>query len=229
MLAACSGAGVPARASDAYIEQTFDGFAASFDAKLAFLSYRAPELIAAAVGRAVGAPAKDHAIIDAGCGTGLCGPLLAPYASRLVGVDLSPRMLDAARLRGIYDELVKDELTSFISSRPDSADLVTSADTLCYFGVLDEACAAAAAALRAGGFLIFSVEAATAEDAPGGYRINPHGRYSHARGYLEEVLERAGLAVVGIESDVLRSESHRPVSGFVVTARKAGRSRSDRS
>jgi tetratricopeptide (TPR) repeat protein len=61
MLAACSGAGVPARASDAYIEQTFDGFAASFDAKLAFLSYRAPELIAAAVGRAVGAPAPRAA------------------------------------------------------------------------------------------------------------------------------------------------------------------------
>ena len=28
-------------------------------------------------------------MLDAGCGTGLCAPLLRPYASRLTGVDLS--------------------------------------------------------------------------------------------------------------------------------------------
>ena len=38
MLAACSGRDVPPRASDAYVERTFDSFAASFDAKLAKLS-----------------------------------------------------------------------------------------------------------------------------------------------------------------------------------------------
>ena len=32
-------------------------------------------------------------VLDAGCGTGLCGPLVAPYARRLVGVDLSEAML----------------------------------------------------------------------------------------------------------------------------------------
>ena len=45
-------------------------------------------------------------VLDAGCGTGLCGPLVAPYARRLVGVDLSARMLDAGRRRdSVYDEL----------------------------------------------------------------------------------------------------------------------------
>jgi len=64
------------------------------------------------------------------------------------------------------------------------------------------------------------VEAATTEDAPGGFRINPHGRYSHTRSYLEEALARAGLTVVSIDSEVLRSENHLPVNGFVVTARR---------
>jgi predicted TPR repeat methyltransferase len=223
MLAACSGKDVPLRASDAYVERTFDGFAASFDAKLEQLSYRAPQLIAGALGRVTPTPVADLAIIDAGCGTGLCGPLLKPYASRLVGVDLSSKMLEAATLRGVYDELVKSELTAFLGGRRAAADLVTSADVLCYFGQLDEAIAAAAGALRQGGHLIFTVEAATPEDAPDGHRINPHGRYSHTRAYLERVLGAAGLTVVSIEPEVLRSENHLPVNGYLVTAAKRER------
>ena len=38
-------------------------------------------------------------MLDAGCGTGLCGPLIAPHARRLVGVDLSGQMLAHARER----------------------------------------------------------------------------------------------------------------------------------
>jgi len=220
MLAALSGEDIPARASNAYIEQTFDGFAASFDAKLELLSYRAPQLIAAALRRVAGDPAANRAILDAGCGTGLCGPLLAPYASQLTGVDLSARMLDAARLRGAYHQLFKDELTSFISSRPASADIITSADTLCYFGALDDVFTASARALRDDGFLIFSVEAATPEEAQQGFRINPHGRYSHTQPYLENALTRAGMAIVSVDGEVLRSENQLPVNGFVVTARK---------
>ena len=47
MLAACTGRDVPARASDGFVEGTFDSFAASFESKLAKLSYRAPALVAA--------------------------------------------------------------------------------------------------------------------------------------------------------------------------------------
>jgi predicted TPR repeat methyltransferase len=227
MMAALTGSNIPARASDAYIEQTFDGFAASFDAKLEMLSYRAPQLIAAAVGRVAGTPAADRVILDAGCGTGLCGPLLAPYANHLTGVDLSARMLDAARLRGAYHELFKGELTSFIDGRPTSADIIASADTLCYFGTLDKVFAAAARALRDDGCLIFSVEAATPEEAPDGFRINPHGRYSHTQHYVERAVSEAGLAIVSVDAEVLRSENHLPVNGFVVTARRRSRGDAD--
>ena len=79
-LAACEGRDVPARASDAYIETTFDGFAASFDAKLSSLGYRAPGLVADAVRLACGADARGLRILDAGCGTGLCGPEVRPMA-----------------------------------------------------------------------------------------------------------------------------------------------------
>ncbi len=86
-LTACTGEDVPDRAPDGYVADTFDNFAASFDAKLSQLAYRAPEFVAEAVARHAGEPAHRHDVLDAGCGTGLCGPLLKPWARRLVGVD----------------------------------------------------------------------------------------------------------------------------------------------
>ncbi len=217
LLAAVSGENVPGRADDVYVETMFDGFAASFDTKLAKLGYRAPALVSEAVARACGEPAGSLSILDAGCGTGLCGPLLKPYASRLDGVDLSSKMLDGARAREIYDELAHEELTAFLLRQPGRYDLVVSADTLCYFGALETVLAAAAQALRPGGVLAFTLEE---EMAAGEVRLNPHGRYSHREDYVRAVLVQSGLAVAGIEHEELRQERGLPVAGLVVTARK---------
>ena len=221
-LAACTGVGVPDRAPDDYVQKVFDGFANSFDAKLAQLDYRAPELIAQAVAPLAGEPRRALVVLDAGCGTGLCGPLLAPYARRLDGVDLSPQMLAKARLRQVYDELACAELTAFIEgAAPASYDLIVSADTLCYFGDLRAVARAAARALARGGWLVFTVETATsAGDA--GFRLNPHGRYSHREAYLREVLAAAGLEIGGFEPVQLRTENVKPVEGWVVSCRTAG-------
>ena len=217
MLAACSGADVPQRASNDYIQETFDGFANSFDAKLAQLEYRAPGLVAAALSRHSNS-ASGLSCLDAGCGTGLCGPLIASFAERLIGVDLSARMLEHALNRGVYDELVKAELTAYLASRPADFDVIVSADTLVYFGGLEDVVSAAARALRPGGLLIFTVEEAKDDDA--GHRLNPHGRYSHGRSYVRRVLEDAGLAAIEMDAAVLRQEGGKPVDGLVVTARR---------
>jgi predicted TPR repeat methyltransferase len=219
MYAACSGNAVPARASDAYVEATFDSFAGSFDEKLGRLAYRAPQLIADALAKASGVPAKGMVALDAGCGTGLCGPLIAPYVARLAGVDLSAGMLAKAQGRGVYDEVVKAELTAYLNGHEGAFDLIVSADTLVYFGPLEQVLEAAFLALRFDGLLIFTVE--EAEPAPEtGYKLNPHGRYSHGRAYLTGALSAAGLAVCNIEPAVLRMEGGSPVAGLVVTARK---------
>jgi predicted TPR repeat methyltransferase len=215
MLAACSGKDVPARASDEYVERTFDEFADSFDAKLGKLLYRAPELVASSLAAAGLTPGRRLAVLDAGCGTGLCGPLVAPYAARLVGVDLSARMLAQARGRGVYDELVKGELVAFLDAHPGAYDVVLSADTLVYFGALDAAARAAARALRPGGLFVFTVEEAVEPEWAGRYRINPHGRYSHHRDYVEAVMGAAGF-VVALTRAELRMEAGAPVPGLVV-------------
>ena len=219
-LRACTGEDVPARAADAYVQRVFDGFAASFDAKLAALSYRAPELVAQAVARHAGTPQRDLEVLDAGCGTGLCAPLLAPWTRHLAGVDLSAGMLQKAQARGGYDELVQAELVAFLRERGRRWDLIVSADTLCYFGALEAFAAAAAQALRPQGRLVFTVEAldAAGGEAAADHRLLEHGRYSHRRGYVQGVLQAAGLDVLDISGAVLRTEGGEPVHGWVVAA-----------
>ncbi|WP_374402481.1 tetratricopeptide repeat protein [Niveibacterium sp.] len=221
MYAACSGVDVPQRAADDYVERTFDLFAESFEQQLQQkLSYRAPELVTDAVARALPTPAEALDVLDAGCGTGLCGPLVRPWARRLVGVDLSSGMLQKASGKACYDQLIKAELTSWIDAHPGQFDLIISADTLCYFGSLAAPIHAAASALRNGGVLAFSVEAADESSAGEGHRINPHGRYSHTISHVDACLAVAGLERRSIDTAVLRTENGKPVDGLVVVASK---------
>ena len=219
-LSACTGTDVPARAPDAFVETTFDRFAATFDSRLEGLLYRAPELLGDVVVRIYGEPKKHLDILDAGCGTGLCGPLLAPYARRLVGVDLSAEMLARARSRSLYDALHKAELTAFLASAQEEYDLIVSADTLCYFGELTEVAAGAYCALRPGGYLAFTVEALDEAETSAGHRLEGHARYAHTRGYIDSTFTTAGFIDLQAEEAHLRIEGGRPVRGFVVSCRR---------
>lgn len=220
MYASCSGIHTPERAADNYVEYTFDRFAASFEQQLnERLHYQAPQLCAALLQRRLPAPAAELVVLDAGCGTGLCGPLVAPWARTLAGVDLSRGMLDQAQTKGVYQDLYKAELTEFLRLSPDQWDVILSADTLCYFGDLHAVIGAAGRSLRPGGTLVFTVEALPdALDRP--FRLEPHGRYAHASGHLRAVVEQAGLGLLDLDAVVLREEGGQPVHGWLVAARR---------
>ena len=220
MLAACTGLNVPARASDAFVSSTFDSFANSFESVLQNLSYRAPALIAVLLEDSGLTAAKDLDVLDAGCGTGLCGPIVAPYARTLTGVDLSTAMLARAAEKSVYDELTQGELTQYLRSHEEAFDLIVSADALVYFGALDGVLDAAARALRADGLFLFTLEHAVTESEGLPYRLETHGRYSHERAAVERLLAAVGLQAEVFPGD-LRMEAGSPVAGLVVRARKS--------
>jgi predicted TPR repeat methyltransferase len=218
MLAACGGEDCPRRASDSYVRSVFDDFAESFDRSLQLLQYQAPRLLYEAVTGSGALPrAGTLDILDLGCGTGLCGPLLRPVARHLVGVDLSPKMLSLAAARGLYDQLNCAELTEWLATCR-SFDLVMAADVLCYFGDLELALARVRAILTSGGCFACSLEAAPAGSSQP-FVLCPHGRYQHQRAYIEGSLARAGLQAVRISEAVLRYERQEPVVGHLVVAR----------
>lgn len=222
MLSACTGLDVAARASDRYVRETFDAFARDFEWTVHRLGYQAPQLVAHALVELLGGRAEGLAIVDAGCGTGLCGPLLRSLAGRLTGVDLSERMLDVARAKGVYDELAAEELTSFLGRHAETFDAVVAADTLPYFGDLEPVASAVARSLRPNGAFVFTVEAGDEPVGGPGYRLEPHGRYRHGEAYVTAVLGGAGLRVVAVRRVVLRRESGRAVEGLLVVAVRAG-------
>lgn len=221
LLAAYGGAPAPERADDRYILELFEDFAGSFDQVLRDIRYRAPQLVAHSLAAAFPSSRGSLYIVDAGCGTGLCGPLVRNYARVLLGIDLSPKMLAQARAKTVYDRLLEDEITAFLqAAQPGSIDALISADTLCYFGSLDALIAAAFAALASNGAFIFTVEKDDGDAGACGYRLCAHGRYSHGAGYLKRSLASAGFRLEDLQTQVLRREMDSDVQGFVVTARR---------
>jgi predicted TPR repeat methyltransferase len=217
LLAACIADPNYKKASKDYVCRLFDRYARHFDDLLARLQYRAPELIADCLARSVTPNGGLH-ILDAGCGTGLCGTLLRPFAARLVGVDLSAGMLRKAAKRELYDVLVEGELGAYMAAHPSSFDVVVCCDTLVYLGLLEDAVAAAATALRPGGRLLFTLELIDdGEESP--YRLAPTGRFGHSPAYVRATLAKVGLVDITIEPITPRLERGEPVRGLLVTAR----------
>ena len=134
--------------------------------------------------------------------------------------DKALQALQKAAHRAVYDELVAAELSWYLGTCPQGFDVVASSDTLVYFGELGDVLGAASAALRPGGRLVFTLEQASDEaDVPGGYRIHPHGRYSHTEAYVRDSLSQAGFEVIEVGKERLRREGAAYVAGLLVAAR----------
>ncbi len=66
---------------------------------------------------------------------------------------------------------------------------------------------------------MFTLEHAVGDSAGVDYRLELHGRYSHARAYVERLLTFSGLQSKIVEAE-LRTEAGAPVPGLVIRAAK---------
>jgi predicted TPR repeat methyltransferase len=219
MLSAHGQSALLERASDEYLRHLFDRFAQDFDRILEALSYNVPRALETLFAKIHELPSRSLNILDAGCGTGLCGQRLRPWARKLTGVDISAGMLAKARQRNIYDDLHQSELMKFLKEAQEKYDWIVAADVFCYFGNFVELVSAAARCLPPGGRLYFSVEK-DLEMEGRGYRLQRHGRYCHSQVYVEAAAYFSKLQVETLSTETIRQESSQPVEGFCVVLRK---------
>ena len=160
--------------------------------------------------------------VDLGCGTGLMGVALGagktravgqtPVVRSLAGVDLSPKMVDFARMTGAYDRLVAGDLIDFLAAENDAAcDLVVAADVFVYIGDLGAIFTQCARTLVPNGILAFSVQ--HSEDAD--WKLGGDLRYAHSQVYLRGLAARHGFEAALLEEASTRKDAGRDVPGLV--------------
>jgi predicted TPR repeat methyltransferase len=204
-----------------YVRRLFDQYAARYDTSLTeHLGYRGPTLLREAVERVAGTagrPMRFGSMLDLGCGTGLAGAALRPVVDWLVGVDLSPAMIDQAAAKGLYDRLVTADIVAALAGEAAGSakyHLVVAADVFVYVNDLVPIVRSVARILAPDGLFAFTVETYAGD----GVKLLPTLRYAHGASYLRIVLGDAGLAVAYLAKAPVRSEKGVPVDSLIVVA-----------
>lgn len=204
------------RAPAGYVRHLFDQFSVRYDdLMVGELNYRA-HLILRELADLVLPNRRALDIMDLGCGTGLTGAAFAGLARRLDGVDLSPRMIEQARARGVYDRLTVADLEAVLAEDGPSYDLILAADTLVYIGDLGPVFRGARRRLNPGGFLLCTVEHQSVE----GFALGPKRRYRHSEDYLRGEAQQSGLEIMALLQCTPREDAKNPVDGLALAVQR---------
>ncbi len=209
---------VPDQAPEDVTRGLFDRYASRFDSHLVgVLKYRLPKIFSARILELY--PDRKLNILDLGCGTGLVGAALGPIEGYFVGVDLSLPMLEEAKKHGVYSRLHHVNLLDALAATDEAEyEVIVAADVFIYLGALEAAINGAFKVLRPGGHLFFSVEAGP-DDGPD-FSVEKSMRYTHARRYIQQLMDGAGFVSTTFEDTDLRMEQNTPIHGLIVSAQK---------
>ncbi|HEB51286.1 MAG TPA: tetratricopeptide repeat protein [Desulfobulbus sp.] len=201
MLAALEGRAVAEPPGD-YVRDLFDQFSEYFEEKLLEkLGYRVPFLLHELLVELTGDPVRYGRAIDLGCGTGLVGETFRSTCDHLTGIDLSPRMIEVAAGKQVYDRLAVSDLVPYLERSKTPYDLLVAADVLIYLGDLAPLFEAAFRAAGKGAFFVFSTERGES-----GWALRPTGRYAHGRDYIAGMAAATGWQVAAERESGLRRE-----------------------
>lgn len=197
-----------------YVEHLFDQYSPYFDKHLVqYLHYQVPSLLYDAVQKVlVTDNAKAEMVLDLGCGTGLAGEKFRLLAKKLIGVDLSQNMINLAKKKNIYDELLFMDMTEVLQSFDHNVDLIIAADSLVYSGALKEVFKGISKALKPGGYFAFTDE--KTETYP--YILQKTARFAHSKAYLDELIKKFGFTIEHEADDiVLRKQKDISIFGIL--------------
>jgi predicted TPR repeat methyltransferase len=199
-----------------YIQALFDSYADHYESHLRdALDYKIPELFTQAITK-IAVPNKSLAILDLGCGTGLCGLAFKGYASTLVGVDLSEKMLEIAKQKNIYDSLIASDITHFLADKVGQYDLVIAGDVLVYTGDLEAIFHSVNRALKSSGLWIFNTEISDSTE----FQMNQSGRFSHHQSYIEKLATKHSFTIRLYNQIITRLQNNAPVYGHLYILQK---------
>ncbi|TIW16605.1 MAG: hypothetical protein E5V81_22060 [Mesorhizobium sp.] len=92
---------------------------------------------------------------------------------------------------------------------------MVAADVFIYLGALERIVGAVVGTLAEDGLIAFSLETLAGSDD---FALRPSRRYAHSEAYARRVLSANALAVLSLESVVIRHDRHDPVEGLAIVA-----------
>ena len=210
-LASVRGGDTPRTPPRRYVEALFDDYAVNFESHVVErLGYRGFELLLKPL---LDTGKRYRHVLDLGCGTGLCGPLIAPQADIVDGVDVSRAMLEQARKLGVYRELVHADLGEFLAATALRPDLILAADVFIYVGDLAAVFRSMRRILEPGGCLAFTVELAKeGRDI----QLLSSLRYAHSEAYIRRLAGEARFASMRISEAPIRHDQTTPIMGLYI-------------
>ena len=100
----------------------------------------------------------DTPILDVGAGTGLVGEFLYKKGNKkIIGIDISSRMLEQAKLKGCYSSLIEADVTKKIPLKSNSIGAVVSAGTFTHGHVGPDAFDELLRITKPGGLFVLSI------------------------------------------------------------------------
>ena len=168
------------------IVEIYDNWAEDYERRILSYGYSTPAVAAGFLGRYV--EPEDGTVLDAGAGTGMMGEILIPLGYRdLVGIDISPNMLELARKKGVYKDLRQMELGGKLDLPTDAFSAVVSTGVFAAGHAPPESFEELIRTTKAGGHVIFSVRTDVYVD--GGFKAKQEALEKEERWQLVEMTD----------------------------------------
>jgi len=211
LLAAVTGQTTEA-APPKYIKNLFDQYSTRFERHVVeTLSYKIPTLLRRTFHTLVKNDLHFKNVIDLGCGTGLAGMEFRVIADRLSGIDISPKMIEEAKKKHVYDILLVGDIIEFLNDTAEKYDLFIATDVFIYIGNVKRIFDSVQNRSLRGAYFLFSTESCARND----YVLRQTGRYAHSRTYIQSVAKEHGFVTEMCQSAGIRKERGQWIMGDI--------------